>query len=216
MRSTHAVHGLVLLLTAGFGSGLAGAEEAASPFDAIAAGRPEVNLRPRYERVAQDGRPENADALTVRTLLGWRTGSWHDVSAFAQLIDVGRANDNYNDTRNGRVQFPVVSDPDDTDVNQLYIDYGGLPQTRIRLGRQSIKLDNTRFVGNVEFRQIMQVFNGVTVENRSLPKLVLQGGHLERLKTVIGDQQEIRFDLANAAYQWAEGNLLVAYGYFLD
>ena len=194
----------------------AAAEEAATPLDALLAGKAGINLRPRYEHVEQDGRAYDANALTLRTLIDWQSGSWKGFSGFAQLIDVGRANDNYNDTRNGRTRFPVVADPDNTDINQLYLDYSGLPDTRLRLGRQSIKLDNVRFVGNVEFRQIMQVFNGITVENRSMPNLILTGGHLERLKTIVGDQQEIRLEMLNAAYQWREGNRVVAFGYFHD
>jgi hypothetical protein len=73
-----------------------------------------------------------------------------------------------------------------------------------------------RFVGNVEFRQVMQVFTGATVENKSLPGIALYGGHLERLKTVFGDQQEIRLDILHGAWEWAPGNLLVGYGYFHD
>ena len=73
----------------------------------------------------------------------------------------------------------MIADPDNTDVNQLYLDYAGWPDTVVRAGRQSIKLDNVRFIGNVEFRQVMQVFNGVTVENNSLPNTRLYAGYLE-------------------------------------
>lgn len=191
-------------------------DDAASVADAITGGKLLLNLRARYEHAEQDGKSEDANALTLRTLLGWETASYRGLSATAQLIDVGRLNSNYNDTRNGRTQFPVVADPDNTDINQLYLDYTGLPDTRLRAGKQIIKLDNVRFVGNVEFRQVMQVFTGVTLENRSLQETTLYVGHLERLKTVFGDQQAIRFDMAHGAWEWKPGNALIAYGYFLD
>ena len=196
--------------------GLADETQAASPFDAVSAGKLLLNLRPRYEHVEQDGKAYDANALTWRTLLGWQTGTYRGFSAMAQMIDVGRANENYNDTRNGRTQFPVVADPDNTDINQAYLDYSGLPDTQIRLGKQSIKLDNVRFIGNVEFRQVMQVFTGATIENKSLPDTTLYGGHLERLKTIFGDQQEIKLEILHAAYEWAPGNNLIGYGYFHD
>lgn len=158
----------------------------------------------------------HANALTLRTLLGWQTDSYRDLAATVQLIDVGRANDNYNDTRNGRAQFPVVADPDDTDINQAYVDYSGVTDTRVRLGKQSIKLDNVRFIGNVEFRQVMQVFTGLSLENRSVSGTTLYAAHLERLKTVFGDQQEIRLDILHAAYEWQPGNTLAGYGYLHD
>jgi hypothetical protein len=39
----------------------------------------------------------------------------------------------------------------------------------LRGGRQLIKLDNQRIIGNSDFRQVMQVFNAVTFENTSFP-----------------------------------------------
>jgi hypothetical protein len=173
-------------------------------------------LRPRYEFVDQDGRPEDANAVTLRTLAGWKTGTWNALSATIELIDVGRLNDNYNDGQNGKAQYPVVADPDNTDINQLYVDWVGLPATNIRAGRQSIKLDNVRFVGNVEFRQVMQVFNGVTVENKSLPNTRLYGGYLGRVKTVDTRQHDTGTVLLNARYTLSPSEALVGYGYFQD
>ncbi|MGQ0579791.1 MAG: alginate export family protein [Betaproteobacteria bacterium] len=194
----------------------ASAEDAASLYDAIAAGKPTLNLRPRYEFVDQDGRPEDANAFTLRTLAGWKTGTWKALSATIELIDVGRLNDKYNDGQNGKAQYPVVADPDNTDVNQSYLDWAGLPATNIRAGRQSIKLDNVRFVGNVEFRQVMQVFNGVTVENKSLPNTRLYGGYLGRVKTVDTRQHDTGTVLLNARYTLSPSEALVGYGYFQD
>ena len=208
---------LSVLSALGFAAVIATADEGAgSPLEAITEGKLLLNLRARYEHAEQDGKPEDANAMTLRTLLGWESASYRGFIVTGQMIDVGRANDNYNDTKNGRTQFPVVADPDNTDINQLYLDYAGLPDTRLRLGKQSIKLDNVRFIGNVEFRQVMQVFTGATLENRSLPDTTLYAGHLERLKTVFGDQQAIRLDIAHAAWEWKPGNALVGYGYFYD
>ena len=206
----------ILILALHAPGGLAEDNEAASPVDAVTAGKLLLNLRARYEQVEEDGKAYDANALTLRTLLGWQTGTYRGFSAMAQLINVGRANENYNDTTNRKTQFPVVADPDDTDINQIYLDYTGLPDTTLRLGKQSIKLDNVRFVGNVEFRQVMQVFTGATVENRSLPGIALYGGHLERLKTIFGDQQEIRLDILHGAWEWTPGNRLIGYGYSDD
>jgi len=197
-------------------SAAANAEEAASLRDAIASGHATLNLRPRYEFVDQDGRPDEANAFTLRTLAGWKTNAWNGLSATVELIDVGRLDDEYNDGQNGKIRYPVVADPDNTDVNQLYLDWAGLPATNIRAGRQSIKLDNVRFVGNVEFRQVMQVFNGVTVENKSLPNTRLHAAYLARVKTVDTRQHETGTLLLNARYALSPSEALVGYGYFQD
>lgn len=201
--------GLLALSTA------ASAQEAASPLDAITGGRAILNLRPRYEYADQAGK-DIGEAATLRTLAGWRTGSWLGLSGTLEFIDVGRLNDNYNDGLNGKTQYPVIADPDNTDINQLYLDYAGLPDTNVRAGRQSIKLDNVRFIGNVEFRQVMQVFNGVTVENKTLPNTTFFAGYLDRVKTVNTRQHHTDTILLNGRYAITPTEALVAYGYFQD
>jgi hypothetical protein len=205
---------LIASLAAGAaGAGLAADSE--TPAGAIASGTPLLNLRPRYEYADQAGKDTGA-AATLRTLAGWRTGSWRGFSGTAELIDVGRLNDDYNDNQNGKLQYPVIADPDNTDINQLFLDYTGVPGTRLRAGRQSIKLDNVRFVGNVEFRQVMQVFNGVTLENESLPRTRLYAGYLGRVKNVNTKQHETETLLLNARYAVTPDDALVGYGYFQD
>ena len=193
----------------------ASAEESASLWDAIISGHPTLSLRPRYENAEQTGK-ETGEAATMRTLAGWKTNSWEGLSGTIELIDVGRLNNDYNDGLNGKTQYPVIADPDNTDINQLYLDYAGLPKTLVRAGRQSIKLDNVRFIGNVEFRQVMQVFNGVTVENNSLPNTRLYAGYLGRVKTVNTKQHDTDTILLNARYSITPVDALVGYGYFQD
>jgi hypothetical protein len=188
---------------------------ARTPAEAVVAGQPILNLRPRYENVDQPGL-QTGEAVTLRSLIGWKTGSRNALSGTIEVIDVGRLNDNYNDGQNGKTQYPVIADPDNTDINQLFVDWRGLPSTNIRAGRQSIKLDNVRFIGNVEFRQVMQVFNGVTVENTSLPKTRIYAGYLTRVKTVSTRQFETDTVLLNARYAITPTGALVGYGYFQD
>ncbi len=195
--------------------------EAESLADALTGGKLLLNIRPRYEFVDQDGRTEDAKAFTVRSLLGWETKPWHSLSVTAQAIDVTRiGSKHYNDDATPAVanasSFPLVADPRDADINQLFLDYTGLPSTRIRLGRQSIKIDNVRFIGNVEFRQVMQVFNGVLVENKSLPNLEFLLGHMERIKAITAKQREAKVEILHAAYKWSPADSVIAYGYLQD
>lgn len=213
MRSALAF--VVLAAAFCYGPVCACAADGASLGEAIAAGKPILNLRPRYEYADQAGK-ETGQAATLRTLAGWRTDSWHGISGTVELIDVGRLDDDYNDNLNGKVQYPVIADPDNTDVNQLYLDYTGLSDTKLRAGRQSIKLDNVRFIGNVEFRQVMQVFNGVTMENSSLSRTRLYAGYLGRVKNVNTKQHDTDTILLNARYAITPNDALVGYGYFQD
>ena len=193
------------------------AAEATGPMDAVTDGKLLLNLRPRWEHVEQDGKPNDADAYTMRTLLGWRTKPWYGLSVTLEGINVGHLDDqHYNPNPAAKSPYPTVADPDVTDLNQLYVDYSGVPDTLVRAGRQSIKLDNVRFLGNVEFRQVMQVFNAVTVENTSLPDTRIYAGFLMRQRTTLGTQRDINEPLVNVRWTWKPGNTLFGYGYFQD
>jgi len=196
-----------------------GAEEppaASDPIAAVAKGHLLLNLRPRVEWVEQDGKTDDAKAFTNRTLLGWQTAPWRGFSSVAQLIDVANFNGSFNEGPAASPRFPTVADPDNTDLNQLYLDYAGLRDTRIRFGKQSLKLDNVRYVGNVEFRQVMQVFTGVLLENRSLPGVQLDYAHFDRIKNVFAQQRQTDIDLVRAAWTWHPDNVLVGFAYFQD
>src|SRR5262245_15905028 len=65
------------------------AAQANGALDALTDGKLLLNLRPRWEHVEQDGKPNNADAYTMRTLIGWQTKPWYGLSATAEGINVG-------------------------------------------------------------------------------------------------------------------------------
>ena len=193
------------------------ADAASGPLEAITGGNLLLNLRPRWEHVEQDGKSSDADAYTMRTLLGWRTKTWDGLGVTLEGINVGHLGDqHYNPNPAATSPYPTVADPDVTDLNQLYLDYTGVPDTLVRAGRQSIKLDNVRFLGNVEFRQVMQVFNAVTVENTSLTDTRIYAGFLMRQRTTLGTQRDINEPLVNVRWTWKPGNALIGYGYFQD
>lgn len=192
-------------------------QAATGPVDALTGGKLTLNLRPRFEYVDQDGKSDEATAFTNRTLLGWRTLPLHGFSVYAEAIDVTRIGDqHYNDTTGASTVYPTVADPEATDVNQLYIDYDGLPATRVRVGRMAVKLDNVRYIGNVEFRQLMQVFNGAMVENRSLSGVELQYAHFQRVRNIFAQQRQTRTDLFRAAWAFRPGSQLVGFVYLQD
>lgn len=192
------------------------AQAGTSVSEAIRSGTPNLNLRLRYEEVDVDGVSETGNAVTLRTLAGWKTSAWQGLSATAEIINVGRANDDYNDGLNGKVQYPAIPDPDNTDFNRLYLDYQGLPDTRIRGGRQPIQLDNGRFVATNPFRQVLQVFNGITLENKSFASTQLFAAYLGRVKTSLARQHETSTILLNARHSLSPDHTLTGYAYLQD
>ncbi len=203
--------------------------KAAAPttlMEAISMGKAMTNFRLRYENVDQDGKAEHSNAWTMRSLIGWQTKPLNNFSVAAQLINVTQFNhdfyDNTNTTFGGatpanKEAYPLVVDPDYTGVNQLFIEWTGLPATKVRLGRQSVKLDNVRFVGNVEFRQIMQVFDGIAFENKSVPNVELYAAHFEGLRRITSEYfSKGSVEIAHATWKYSPTENLTGYGYLQD
>lgn len=203
--------------------------------EAITMGKPMTSFRLRYENVDQDGwvgspakgsNLDEANAWTLRSLIGWQTAPFNNFSIAAQLINVTQFNDNFYDGTNAvfggsvavppnKSKYPLVADPDYTGINQLYLEWTGLPDTKVRVGRQSVKLDNVRFVGNVEFRQVMQVFDGLAVENKSIKDVEIYAAHFEalrRINTMYLNGGNV--DIAHATWKYSPTENLTGYGYF--
>ena len=193
-------------------------KDAGTILEALTGGKLLLNLRPRYEYVDQATKPENAKAFTLRSLVGWETKPYYGVGITVQAINVAHLIDDFNDdpTKAAASPYPLVADPDDSDFNQVYLDYTGLKDTRFRLGKQSIKLDNVRFIGNVEFRQVMQVFNGISVENKSIPNTELYFAHLVRVKNIFAQQRQAKIDILRGVYKFTPNDALIGYAYFQD
>jgi len=192
--------------------------------EAITMGKPMTSFRLRYENVDQDGKAEQANAWTMRSLIGWQTKPLNNFSIAAQLINVAQFNHDFYDGTNttfggatptDKKNFPLVVDPDYTGVNQFFIEWTGIPETKVRVGRQSVKLDNVRFVGNVEFRQIMQVFDGIAIENKSVPNVEIYAAHFEGLRRITSEYlSDGNVDIAHASWKYSPTESLTGYGYF--
>lgn len=211
--------------------------------DAIKTGKNMTSFRLRYEYVQQDGlQPNNlsnaanslnptraddikdANALTLRSLIGWQTAPFHNWSIAAQLINVSKLDDDFNDGTNGfrtngasnqnnRIAYAKVVDPDHTDINQLYVDWTGIKNTRVRAGRQQVNLDNVRFIGDIAFRQVMQVFDGVSVFNKTIPDTELFVAHFEKVNQIFTTERNGNLEIVNARYRLSPTEFLVGYGY---
>ncbi len=163
------------------------AEPAADiPFtDAFAHGKISLNARLRYERVEQTNL-RNAEALTLRTRLGFTTAPWLGFKAMVEGENIAAADgDSYsqsglNPAATGRA---VVADPETTEINQVFIAYTG-GKTTATLGRQRLVLDNARFIGDVAWRQNMQTFDALVVQNQSLAKTTLTYAYLDQINRV--------------------------------
>lgn len=197
--------------------GAARAEEMSLPA-AIAAGKPILEIRPRYETVDQANLARAAEAFTVRTRLGWETGAWRDLKALIEFEDVSDLGDErYNSTVNGKALFPVISDPEVTELNRLQISWTPNKQFTGTLGRQRILLDDQRFVGSVGWRQDEQTFDAVRGDV-AIGKLKAAVVYVDRVNRIVAEEADWKSDswLVNVAYAGPDAFKPSAFVYALD
>lgn len=166
-------------------AGLMAVLGAAAP--ASAEGQFLVNVRLRTELVDQDGLANDATAITLRTRLGYQTG---DMSGFTFLIEgenILHLVDDFNDTINGLPGYPVVADPEATEINRVQLAYTGFENTSLTLGRQRIILGDARYVGNVGFRQNEQTFDAFVASTTAIENVTLTYAYLDRVHRIFGD-----------------------------
>lgn len=183
--------------------------------------------RLRYERNDQDfipsgPDPDAANALTFRARFGFETGDFYGLKLLAEG-DFTRALgvDDFNSIANGLTEFPVIADPDSERLNRFHFTYEGvIPETKIIAGRQRIKLDNDRFIGNVGFRQNEQTYDGVRVQNTIVDNLTLDYSYIYQVNRIFGSESEIGTEdtnshFINASYALPFGKV-TGYAYLLD
>ncbi len=141
------------------------------------------DARLRYEALSQDSFGRDAQALTLRTRLGYETPTWRGFKLLAEGENVTAILDRYNSTTNGETAYPVVADPETTDLNRLQISYAGGAGEGVA-GRQRVILGNARFIGNSGFRQTEQTFDAVRISLRPTPSLALTYVYIDRVHRV--------------------------------
>jgi hypothetical protein len=194
--------------------------EATSLSDAITGGTFSGNFKLRWEYVEQENNLRDANALTLRSLVGYETKPLNGFSVTAQVYGLSPFNDDYNDLKKGdptasRREYSVIADPEDYDFHQVYLQWANATNN-VKLGRQGMVLDNWRYVGDVRFRQNWQVFNGLSLVNTSLSKTTINLAHFEQVKQITTKIQNGSFEIANIKYAFTPTTSLVGYGYFND
>lgn len=171
-----------------------------------------ANARIRYEHADFGSLDENANALTFRLRLGAETGAFLNTKLLAEFDYVESLNDDFNSTRNGNTLFPVVADPEAIELNRLQLTNTSLPDTTVTIGRQRLIHDDSRFIGNVGFRQNEQTFDAVRIVNNSIGNLTLDATYFNQANRIFGDDEPAAGGNAGATASNFEGDNFLAKG----
>lgn len=227
MKSQMMKHGLYSLLIASTSLMAPAAfaqDSVVSLEEAIKSSKVLADFRLRYEGADFDGVSNDAVALTYRARVGFETGAWASTKLLVEFDHVQALVDDFNSTINGNTTYPVIADPDVTELNRFQLTNTALPGTTVTIGRQRIVQDDSRFIGNVGWRQNEQTYDAVRIVNKSVENLTLDATYIDQVNRIFGDDSPGgRFDsdswVLNAGYNVPMDGAklkLSGYAYLLD
>lgn len=218
----------LILSLASAGCGISGvhAQDALtdSISDMVTNGTAKIDIRYRFEYVDQDGIDEEAEANTVRSRLTFASAAFKGVSFLAEFDDVRHiGDDDFNDTNNSNTDYPVVADPDGTEVNQAWIKYS-VDSASGNFGRQRILHGSQRFVGGVGWRQNEQTYDGLRAEWQGGPGLSADLSYVYNVNRIFGPDNgpvqpaQLEGDNFFGRFGWkiTDDHSVTAFAYLLD
>ena len=178
-------------------------------------------VRARYENVNDEyNAVQQANAYTVRATLGLEA-TLLGVDGLSMKVDGTTVQTlggtKYNDLSATKfTDYDVVADPEQTRFTQGYIQYK-MGTTTLKAGRQITNLDNQRFIGSVDWRQMLQSLDAVSVTNTSIAGLSLYGAYVYSYATVFDEPTwDSESVLLNATYKINDMIKVTGYDYMLS
>lgn len=178
----------------------------------------ELNLR--YETAEEDNALQDASALTLRTRIGFSSGSVNGFSFTAEAEDsrivLGQDEFTVGPTGFNVGEYSVIADPETTEVDQAFIQYKADKFTG-RLGRQVIALDDHRFIGHVGWRQDRQTFDAISAKYNVSDNVELFYSYMYKRNRIFAEAADLdsKDHILHASYMSKIGKF-VGYAYLLE
>lgn len=179
--------------------------------DALTGGKILNDFRLRYETNDTDGGADAATALTLRSRIGYETGSIAGFKVLAELEDIRAIVDEYAPED---PDYDVVADPENTEWNRAQISYekDGINAT---LGRQRIILDNARFIGNVGWRQNEVTYDAARLGYKT-DEFTIDYAYIDQRNFLNFTDNDVSDHLLNASYSALPVGKVAGYAYLLE
>ena len=159
-----------------------------------------LNMRLRYETVDQDGLAQTASAATLRTRLGFETPRRNGFSVLLEGENTTHLTGDFADTITPSPGYPVIADPEVTELNRAQLSWRGGPDATVTLGQQWFAMGDQRFAGPVGFRQNSQSVDALRVSSGTLWPVTLDYAYIDRVHRIFGDDHPLgEFDSASHA-----------------
>jgi hypothetical protein len=144
------------------------------------------DTRLRYEFANEAASPLRANGLTQSLRLGIETSFRSRLSAIVEGESVlGIVND-FDDGTGNNPDRPVILDPNSFELNRAQITARFADQAFLTVGRQSLVIDDQRFIGTLAFRQNSQTFDGASIAWRTSGGSTFQAAYINRVNRALG------------------------------
>lgn len=170
--------------------------------DAFKAGKVTFELRTRFEHVEDSDFKAPADhktanGLTNRTFLGFETGAWEGLKLTLQAANVvALGEERFNSGLNNKTTLATIQDPGNTQVIQAHLAWKGF-----KLGRQTLRVDNQRFLGAGMWSQMPKAYTGLTFQGDLGAKWVnLHAGHITQVTDSLSRTRALKLDFVRARF----------------
>jgi hypothetical protein len=181
-----------------------------------------TDFRYRYEFVDQGNLPKDARASTLKNKTGVESGFFHGFRAGVEgefVVEVGP--DDFNNTINGKTDFPIVVDVESAEVDQAYLESHNIPGVALLSGRYLENLDNERYVGSVAWRQNDQTFDGAKATITAVPGVTGLYAYIGNVNRILSDESPVGNVASNTHLFHLESKpmpigTLTAYTYLID
>lgn len=197
--------------------------EAPNVFEAIKQGQTNLEFRFRIQNNSV-GTLDAGHANTLKSMISFESARFKDVSAIMEFSNTA----SYFGTKHNAgaatpniANRPAIQDPRGAALTRGAFGFFGVDDTKLILGRQSIKLDNERHVGQYDFRQMPQTFDAIAITNESFPGFEAYYAFASHVNTFahgatrsVG-QRQLSAHLFNFTYLALPAGDMVAYGYFV-
>lgn len=186
----------------------------------------DISLRPRVGLADQDGR-KNSQAYTLRSRVGIGNKPLYGFRVFGEMeSNVTPASSRYFNVtgrNNGRT---AIADPQFIELNRAFLEYRNdeFLDVLARGGRQRVIYDDSRFIGNVGWRQNEQTFDAARGGSSfGISDFLAEYSYLWEIHRIFADKGgqatrdwDSKSHLVHATYTGLECLDITAFAYFLD
>ena len=160
-----------------------------------------LETRLRYVYIDQRDKPDRVDVTTARAIIGADLLLSPRLKVALELIHSDFVPPKrYNDDPAAFTSpYPLLPDPRHTGVNEAHVTWTPTPDWLMRLGRQRMVIGNERHLGDDSFRQVPQLYDGLSVRGSPTSGAQLTFGQFNRLRTRFGPTEPLQLTVLELA-----------------